>query len=64
MVQHYVHFYRQDLISKEGLGEQGAAGQQEGGHRWEGNALALRAVCGYGTAEQQADWLRLGRPEN
>jgi hypothetical protein len=38
----------------------GAAGQQGGGHRWEGTALALRAGGRYGTVEQQADWLRLG----
>jgi hypothetical protein len=36
------------------------AGQQGGGHRWEGTALALRAGGGYGTVEQQAEWLPLG----
>ena len=59
-------YYRQDLIYpmdvfKGGPGR--AVGQQGGGHRWEGTALALRAGGGYGTVEQQADWLRLGRPE-
>jgi hypothetical protein len=30
-----------------------AVGQQGGGHRWEGTALALRAGGGYGTVEQR-----------
>ncbi len=34
------------MFSKE---SSGAAGQQGGGHRWEGTALALRAGGGYGT---------------
>jgi hypothetical protein len=36
----------------------GAAGQQGGGHRWEGTALALREGGGYGTVEQQAVYNR------
>ncbi len=35
----------------------GVAGQQGGGHRWEGTALALGAGGGYGTVEQQAERL-------
>jgi hypothetical protein len=30
---------------------------------WEGNALALWAGGGYGTVEQQADWLQQGSRE-
>jgi hypothetical protein len=39
------------------------AGQQRGGHRWEGTALALRAGGGYGAVEQQAEWLQQGSRE-
>jgi hypothetical protein len=48
----------------------GAAGQQ--GSRAVGRRAQVGGQCtgirraggGYGTVEQQADWLRLGRPEN
>ncbi len=63
IVQLYGHFitgrtsYIQWMFSKE-AGTGGRAVEQQGSR--EGTALALLAGGGYGTVEQQADWLRLG----
>jgi hypothetical protein len=53
---HFITDSRQDLISKEGLGEQW--GSRAAGRR------ALRAGGRYGTVEQQADYDWADRGEN